>query len=403
MTTRALRVLLWGLALTLFAHLAWTSLSHADRPTHGFATTRTAARLLRAGEPVARFYDDAWFAGRVEREIPGVRDIFTPNPPTFALAGLPVSGLEYTPARRIVLATQVALLAAALVLLVRELELGPVTSAVLVCLASVCRPVRSNLALAQSYVPLLFLLVLAFVAARRRRDGPFGASIALMTVLKTVGPLVWLWTVAARRPRAAVWGVAVAGGIVVLTLPWIGPRAWSTYLGILPAASRQPYIAVPAVQSQTGWIRRELVFSARFSPHPLVDAPRLAAVVTVAAGLLAAALALRAGVRDAHAVPALAVASTLVSPVSSDYAWCLAIPAIAILLHEAERDRAVLRTLLLCAAMGLFALAPERCDLPHPPFGLLATYPLVICGWILLALLATNRNARTSGSPQSRS
>jgi hypothetical protein len=39
--------------------------------------------------------------------------------------------------------------------------------------------------------------------------------------------------------------------------------------------------------------------------------------------------------------------------------------------------------------MALLALAPARTDLPHPPFGFLAAYPFVLCGWILLGLLAT--------------
>ena len=89
----------WLAVALLGARFVWFTLATAREPSDGFAAYYTAARLLREGEPVSRFYDNAWFRLQVARFNPAEDDIYNVNPPPTALLALPLAGLDRDLAR----------------------------------------------------------------------------------------------------------------------------------------------------------------------------------------------------------------------------------------------------------------------------------------------------------------
>ena len=83
--------LAWASALSIL--IAYTAAASIGRTTHGFIAYYGAARLFIDGELSADAYDDRWFNEYVQRITnTGVREIFTPNPPTMSLMAVPFAG-----------------------------------------------------------------------------------------------------------------------------------------------------------------------------------------------------------------------------------------------------------------------------------------------------------------------
>src|SRR5439155_7266018 len=67
----------------------------AGRLTNGFSAYYTAAKLIREGAPVARFYDDEWFRAQTIRlGFERAPDIYNINPPAASLLFWPLSTLD---------------------------------------------------------------------------------------------------------------------------------------------------------------------------------------------------------------------------------------------------------------------------------------------------------------------
>jgi len=68
--TRLLRLAAWGLLGVAGTRWVFFAVREVPRPRPGLVALYTAARLVREGVGVERFYDDAWFQAQVRRVTP---------------------------------------------------------------------------------------------------------------------------------------------------------------------------------------------------------------------------------------------------------------------------------------------------------------------------------------------
>ena len=134
---------LWVLALAFALRLALLASESLDRPSHGFVTYYTAARMVLGGEPLEGLYDRAWFADRIKEYEPTVYDFFRPNPPPAALIVAPVALFPYRTARAIWLWANVLIYAAAVLYLGQAAGLSRIARPAFACLAFTFQSIAS--------------------------------------------------------------------------------------------------------------------------------------------------------------------------------------------------------------------------------------------------------------------
>ena len=390
---------LWGLALLLALRFARFTADVALRPSHGFAAYYTAARLLREGDDVSRFYDDAWFRAHVEAYTPNIGDIYRPNPPTTALLLLPLADLDYSGVRLVWTLLSLVCLIAAGGWLLQQVGLRGWWLPGFIAFALAYQPLYANVRLGQAYVLLLGLLVVAWYGYRERRAGTLGIALGLMLVFKMAGGLIWLLLMVQRRWRALAWAVATVLVTAVASLWWVGLDAWRTYLRLLPRLPTRPELAVTAYQTQFGFIHHLLSFDARWNPQPLLRAPALGTWLTGLGFAALTALSIhRAYVSEQPDLvfATFVIASVILSPLSLDYHYTLLLLPIAVLAAWVQEAASRWSWIAFGVALVLIAVdSPERWLGDAPGVWALLAYPKLYGAWLLwgLALWAAHRGA----------
>lgn len=348
----------------------------AVRPSHAFGFYYALGRMLAEGEDLAASYDPEHMARVMARSTPGVSDINL-NPPPVAVLFWPLGGLDYVPARIVWTALNLALLAGAGVLLLREAGLAGPWAVGFAALALAFAPLSANFHVGNMYVLLLALLAGSWVGFRRGRDGLLGVCLGLAVVLKLAGILLLPLLLVERRTRALAWTAGTAAAVAALTLPVVGLAAWRADAALLLAHGARPERAVTAYQSVHSFVHHLLARHEVWNPAPLADLPALATVlalgaagVLVAAGLVAAAR--RPG--DDGVFAAFVVASVVVSPLALDYTYTLLLLPAAVAVARVRAARRPLAWVVLGAA-----LVAVGADLPYRS-------PRLAAGW--WALLA---------------
>jgi len=412
---RLSRACLWLLVLILAARFA-LFLGHVVAPgrgtTPGFASYYTAARLVRAGTPVSRFYDDDWFASRTATYDRTVTDLFYPNPPTAALLLLPVAGFDYRDARRVLTAVSLLALAAALYLLLDGRALRGPFAVTLVAVVLIFQPIFANFSFGQVYVLLLALLAVAWHGYRRGRPVALGVALGSMIVFKAGGALLPLLLVAQRRWRALGWATATTLAVGLLSVPWLGEGAWRAYAGKLQDFASRPELSVTAYQTQIGFIRHLLSLHPGWNPNPVFDAPAVAGAVVWLGLVGVVGVATYLAVASARALPspghgegarsgdcpssddllfgAFVAMSVFLNPRALDYHYVLLLLPITIVAARSVTRDSAWRAAILVLAVALVALdLPYRSPrLADGAWALLA-YPKLYGAWLLWGLAAS--------------
>jgi hypothetical protein len=402
--------LIYGLGaatLLLALNLALFTAGSATRFSNGFVAYYTSAQLLREGAPVERYYDDDWFAARISERGPAIYDIYAPNPPTAALLLLPLSGLDQPGARVVWTLLNLAALAGGVGWLLSRLGMDGRWAAGFILLVLLYQPVFASLGQGQVYLLLLGAMVVAWHGFRSGRPALLGVALGTMFALKTAGLFLWLLLVVRRQWSGMAWGMATALLLAVGSLPWLGVESWRSYLALLPGYSARPDMSVTAYQSLPGFLRHLLTYDAQWNPSPLMAEP-LAATVLMGLGaclVLGATVALTSRSRDLDlAFSTFGMATLLLSPLSLDYHYVLALIPLAVLWTRVSSRPRLWPALLLGSATALIAL-----DLPYlsprlagGPWSLLA-YPKLYGALILWGLalwLPLRRHRATSASPE---
>ena len=282
--------LAWASALSIL--IAYTAAASIGRTTHGFIAYYGAARLFIDGELSADAYDDRWFNEYVQRITnTGVREIFTPNPPTMSLMAVPFAGLRPPGARTVWLFASILTYAAAIALLLRHAppkraDLLPL----LVFLLLVNPPVLANLRVGQAYLFVAAGYALFAVALIRDRQTLAGATLGVLFALKATGAPLFLLLAATRRWRALAAGIAAIGLAVALTALRVDRAMWAEYPSAVAGMLGRPTIGVTASQSTLSLARRLCVPNADWNPRGPAECPRVAAIAPGALILFALAI-----------------------------------------------------------------------------------------------------------------
>jgi len=389
---------LLGLGI-LAVFLVHTVLPAAGRLSHGFMAYYVGAQVVRDGEPGTRLYDDPWFSARVRQESGGsVSDVYLANPPSLAVAWLPLAYLTVDAARRVWIALSTLCLALALWLVAEELGWSrqPWALVGLSALFTLPSPVREQFAFGQMYACLLLLNVAAWRAYLRHRDLLAGAATGLALALKFSGWPIAVLMLARRRWTALCWVLLSGALIAALSLPWVGLAAWHVvFFEEIPRVLRWGAATLPAYQDTTGLWQHLFRYDASFNPKPLLDAPLLATCLTLATAV-AALLALIARRRSASASFAAAVTLTeLLSPAAEQYHYIVLLLPLAVLWQQAWLCRN--RWIGLCALTATILIGwPLGYKSVYPWWDLLHNYPRLIGGWIAFTGLCTLPTVPTS-------
>ncbi len=393
---------LWIAAAMLGVRLAILVSQRVDEPAHGFVSHYAAARLLTEGADVAQFYDDSWFEGQVARFEPTVTDIFGANMPTMSLLMVPLAILDYRGARAVWTAVSLLLLIATSVWLLRSLNIRGGWVPGFFCFVFLYQPVYENLAHGQMYVLVLVLLSLAWQGYSAVRAGLLGTTLGALFVMKTAALMMWPLLLVQRQWRALILGAATILVVALGSLPVMGINVWKAYLGKAAALSSNPLLAVTAYQTQLSFFRHLFVFQDPAIGEPIANLPFLGAVfpwigVAVLLGI-SAFVAYRCGKSDLI-FAAFVLISLILSPVSLDYHYVIALLPIAILLADLQKEMVSRDGLILMAGALLIGA-----DLPYRALRLtngawaLFAYPKLY-GGLLLWGLALTRSLR--GFPSS--
>jgi hypothetical protein len=408
---RTVIALLAGLAATAWS-IVGAALPASTRLTNGFAAYYTAARLLHEGQPVARFYDDAWFRDQTIRlGFDRAQDVFNTNPPA-ALLLWPIATLPPIDAKiTCTIFNLVCLALAALVLVATATEKRRRRSlAVVLLLVGLFEPVAEEIRLGQAYALLLLAEVAFFAAYTRKRDALAGLPLGGMIALKTAGLALPLLLVAQRRWRALAYAGLAVVLVVVLTSALLGANAWVAYAEALTSGSAHGEIAVTAYQSVPGLVTHLFRFDPTWNRHPLVDVPGL---VVPLDGLLAIALvgmtawrsshADSGGVGSASAVAAWVMLSIVLSPPAADYHYTLAILPAFLLLEPrlGEPDCRLGLAIVLAGIVLIGAPWPGRLFATGDGIAALVAYPRLYGGLLLWGVAVFGGNANPSAvSPE---
>ena len=379
------------------------------RRSHGFVSHYTASRLVIEGVDGAQLYDDAWFREQVKRFEPTVIDFYGANIPTTSLLLVPLAWIDYRPARAIWVAASLVGLTAAAVVIALQLKLhGPWTPAFLGLTFSF-QPVNENLTHGQMYVLVLVVLVVAWIGYRRWRPGTFGGAVGALFMAKTAALMMWPLLLVERRWRALAWGggVVFAGALVSTVV--LGTGAWTAYLDAARRLPGSAHLSVTAYQTQLSFFRHLLVYDAEWNPTPLMDLPILGqALPIVGLGVLLAIslwYAYRRGASD-PVFAAFVLLGLIVSPVSLDYHYVIALLPIGILLSQ---FRGQLRSwpglILITGTLLIAADLPYRVASLTPGAWALLAYPKLYGALLLwgLALVGSKSAASAAAAEPTRS
>jgi hypothetical protein len=389
--------LAWLVAAVLALRLAVSTLLASSVPANGFVAHWTASRLVLDGRDVSAFYDDAWFAARVGETEPGVVDIFGANPPTVALAALPVAWMPYRTARLVVAMLSVVLWIGGAAWLATMLLPGSLLGPLLVTVAAVFQPAEEGLRHAQLHIPVFGAVLVAWHHWRRAQDTRHsafvGVSLGSVLALKATGAVFAIMLVVQRRWSALAWMIATVVALALASLPVAGADAWTAFAARAQALGASGTFSVAAYQTVPGLVRRLTVMDSQWNPRPLVDAGRLGIAASwlaiLALVVVTAVVAARRHAGDDSIFAAFAALSVIASPVSLDYHYVLTLLPIAILFAREREEQNEARMGLLGLAVLLIAarlphLSPSGADGARALLAYPKLYGALLLWWLAL-------------------
>jgi len=391
LTRRSLSPLLGVLIIILAVRFLMMLPNAATRRSDGFAAYYTASRLLRDNHRVSNFYDDQWFNAQVGRVVPGVQDIYRPNPPPAVWLMLPLARFSYVDARITWTLLNLVLLVATLAIIVRETRFSLPIALAFVALTLFFEPIRVNLQQGQAYIALLFLSAVCWRAFHRRHDGTAGLALGLMLVFKTAGILLPLLFLRRQRWRALGWCLATMAPVGVTTLVALGAASWQKYLEVLWRGRSETDLMVTAYQSAYSLSHHLFVYDATWNPRPLIRQPQFGVALSIIATLGVLVVVAFIVIRDEsddRSFAALIIAAILISPYSLAYHYSVMLLPIAILASELEKGAEPWRWLpLLAGALLIAAPLPYLSARFSAGAWALLAYPKLYGALILLGLM----------------
>ncbi|HEX7572747.1 MAG TPA: glycosyltransferase family 87 protein, partial [Bacteroidota bacterium] len=245
------------------------------RLTYGFAMYYTYARLALEGESLDRAYDDVYFNAKV-REFGFDLQDQPNNPPTAALAYMPVAWLQPVLAKIVWSCVSLAALAYALKLLfeISGIRASGNAGLWLLTLVFLWHPAYDTVALGQVYFLLLLLFSLSMKGLMRERVAGTAIPLALALLVKGYGVVPALLLALRRRWKEFLIVVSIATLLIIVTLPLLGRKSWPAFFStVLPSLGSQPSSAHVAYQTINSLLRHLFTFDPQWLPHPVFVLP----------------------------------------------------------------------------------------------------------------------------------
>ena len=390
--------LIWALLAAVVALFLVRTVIPATRTlSSGFLACYVGGQMVKNREPGDHLYDEDLFLGRSAQVSGGqARDVYSPDPPPLAVACLPLAYLQPTNARHLWIWMNVLFLGLAIALIATQFSRPPqlLTITLLTALFTLAAPARDQFFLGQLYALLLLLHVVGWRAYTGRRDVLAGTALGLAMVLKVSGWPIGLLMIAQRRWAAVGWAVIAALGVAIVTLPWVGVDAWrAEFLSGIPKVLGSSAATLTAYQDTTGFWQHWFRYDAQLNPSPIIDAPWLATLLTLATTVIACiALVVRKCPTYASFGAAVALIE-LLSPAAEQYHYTVLLLPLAILWRDAWLHRS--KFALGAAVVATFLIGwPIHYKVPHPAWAFLLSYPRLFGGWVLFAALLMASRSR---------
>jgi hypothetical protein len=360
---------------------AWRSL------TSEFPDYYLAAELYHRDIPLDRVYEWTWF--QRQNDHLGVRDglvSFAPNPPTSVLTMLPLTRLQPLAAKRVWLALSLILFALSIYVLHRVTSLGW-RRLLLISLLCVL-PLHVDFLYGRHYVFILFLICVAYYAARQNKYLTCGALWSAAAAVKLFPALAVILFVRKRNWRALLGFVLCGAALAAISMFLFGAEVHRVFFHeVLSQASRGDWLG-PYALSQNSFITlwsRLFLIEPELNPSPWIDSPVLYAVAMAATVtiLVFAFLLSTQSAKNSKAAPLdwavlIPLMLLLTTTSASDYSCLLiftAIVAFDALLVMGKNRKAIALLLLYVAAC-----APVPASISHwfPLSRLIATTALYV-------------------------
>ena len=356
------------------------------RVTHGFAMYYTYSRTVLQGDPLAPLYDVDVFNMKMRSYgITNVVDMPN-NPPTTALATLPVAWLSPENAKRVWTILLLLAFGASMALLFRTFGLSLRTNfgLGLFALTLVWRPLYENIAFGQMYVILLFGFSVSIWGLKRDVSFLTATPVSTTLLLKGYGPLILLWFAATKRWRELISAAAIVLVVVAITIPLLGASSWKVYFSeVVSSLGLLPVHAHVAYQTVNGLLFHLFTYDSRWLPFPILDLPTNAVRIisyTLNAAIVLATLA-RARMASAPLTfAAMVAASVVTAPLAEEHHYVVFLPLVIGLSEMLHRRYSITRR--FGATETLFIISVLIIAIPLPFESLqFAAAPLVLLGY----------------------
>ncbi len=392
-----------GLVGILAALLVWKGILPAWRTLNtDFPNYYLVARLIREHYSLDRVYDWIWLQ-RIKDHwgVPQSLVGFAALTPPSALTILPLSFFPALIAKRIWIVLNAGMLAISVELLYRSTRLRRRTVWA-VCLLAII-PLRNSFLFGQMHLLVLMLLVMAWCAFQRRRDGLCGVCIALAASIKVYPVLMAGYFLFRRRWSAAFTTIAVVIAIFAATGWLTGKEMMHQFLfqqlpRTLQGEVMDPYSSTFA--SGASLFHRLLLPEPQLNPSPLIHSPALYSVLyplwQISVGLPLVIL-LRPGrkTRSGEIVQAewsaLPLALLALTPVPSTYHFVVLLLPVVLLIDSMLRYGAWRSAMLACGLYAAIGLAGGvRFPIASSRFWLISALYALSLHWLLQILRQEN-------------
>jgi Glycosyltransferase family 87 len=363
-------LLLAGLVAYLLLQCVMPALTEI---TDDFPEYFTSAKSVRDGFDAAKLYDAEWFRGQTHRYGVGHQDSpgeFSPYPPPTALLLIPLTGLEPLTALRIVTVLNVSCLICAMFLLSRMFAWSLIDAALFVLLSGLA--LRTGLRFGHPYILISTFCLLGYYFYLKRRPLLAGLCLGVFAPIKYFPLMILAGFAFHRQWRVTLGGAIAVAAVMFLSVGVLGWKVhqifivdvlWNHLTGHLIPGPR--FIAI--FQSFDTLFERLFIFDAGRNPHPLLSAPQLASVATVATKLLLVLAAAATLIRLARGATTPAIAPTigilgvlvlLIAPGSGTYAIVLLWLPVALLIDYFLSEDARVPAYCILAAYALIGFIP---------------------------------------------
>jgi len=331
-----------------------------------FTQDYVAAQALRDGRSIYSMFtqsDLSAAALHTNYELLTPQEFENNHPPFTTLLFVPLTFLPYDVALILWSAFSLLLFFLSGYIVLRELQIDLPRHwvCVLIGLGLCWYPFQAHIGLAQLSLPIVACIIGSWALLRKQRDLAGGALLGVASLIKLFPGLIVLYLLARRRWRAAGAALAVGAAGGLLTLVLVGIPDTIRYVVRVAPHDSAIYGLLPINFSFAGAFRRLFVDGPWV--RPLLDAPMLAAVLTVLASLGLLALLLRqikqvsvASQRDDSAFALICLAMLLISPITWQHIFPILILPFALLLQDLQRQPDRRRIVFGLAALGLVSL-----------------------------------------------